>query len=56
MSAAGLALRTHVKVQVRTVGGTWQDATAPIPLRTAQAVVGFYVAGTTSRFLYVGKV
>jgi len=43
------------KVQVRTLAGVWQDATAAIPLKTAQAVAGYYVAGTTVRFLYVGK-
>lgn len=43
------------KVQVRCTNGTWQDATAPVTLRTAQSIVGFYVTGTTTRFLYHGK-
>lgn len=50
-----IAPRSLFRVQVLTSGGTWEDATGAIPLHTAQAVVGFYVAGTTTRFLYVGK-
>lgn len=48
-------MRSLFRVQVLTANGTWQDATAPIPLPTAQAVVGYYVNGTTTRFLYHGR-